>query len=283
MCIIAVKPKGKEMPSIEVFRNCWDNNRDGAGVMYNKKNKVIIHKGFMSFKNFEKFLKEINKEIDVINTTMVFHFRISTSGNIDMGNCHPYPISNSNDELRSPIIETDLGIAHNGIIRNYNGLSQLLNDTQLFIKNELFELYSLDKEFYFNSVFKSMIEKLIDGSRMVFLNGNGEIELLGRWVQEDGYYFSNYTYALSRRKKKKEQELMDISKDGYEINGDLVDEDDFEEMMDYLEKIPYGKKILSKDGLDEYSWNDENIYIDTIDNSIYYVENHSISYIGEYA
>ena len=70
-----------------------------------------------------------------------------------------------NLDLRKSFITTELGIAHNGIIRSYNGKDKILNDTQLFIKNDLFELNFLDEKFYKNVIFQSMIERLIDGSR----------------------------------------------------------------------------------------------------------------------
>ena len=61
----------------------------------------------------------------------------------------------------------------------------------MFIKNDLFELFSLDKMFYFNPIFQSMIERLINGSRFVFLNGNGDFVKVGNWHSDDGLLFSN--------------------------------------------------------------------------------------------
>lgn len=52
MCIIIVKPKGRELPSNEIFENCWKHNYHGAGFMYHINNKVIIDKGFMTLYDF---------------------------------------------------------------------------------------------------------------------------------------------------------------------------------------------------------------------------------------
>ena len=44
MCIIIEKPKYAKTPSRKVLKNCWDNNPDGAGYMYNAGGKVYIYK-----------------------------------------------------------------------------------------------------------------------------------------------------------------------------------------------------------------------------------------------
>ena len=56
MCILVIKPKGKEMPSKKILRNCWENNPDGAGMMYVKDGHVVIDKGYMEFSDFWKEL-----------------------------------------------------------------------------------------------------------------------------------------------------------------------------------------------------------------------------------
>ena len=62
-----------------------------------------------------------------------------------------------------------------------------------------------------------------------------------------------------------------------------MEQEDYDLMMDYLENIPFGKKVFTKDGLDEYGWYDKNIFIDTADKSIYFVDKKTISLIGEYS
>lgn len=287
MCIIVVKPKEKDLPSNKIFMNCWNNNRHGAGIMYHVNNKVIIKKGFMNFDDFSHEITLLKNNIDIKNTTMIFHFRISTSGNIDAGNCHPYPLTSSINELRTTNLQTDLGLAHNGIIHTYNGIDKQLNDTQLFIINDLYALYSLDNDFYKNTIIQSMITRLIDGSRLVFLNGNGEHIELGSWIEDDGYFFSNTSYTYSRYFHRKKinynDEFEDIFNSNYKINNSFVEQEDYDLMMDYLENIPFGKKVFTKDGLDEYGWYDKNIFIDTADKSIYFVDKKTISLIGEYS
>lgn len=55
------------------------------------------------------------------NQSVVFHFRISTSGKIDEGNCHPYPLTDDSIYLR----KTNLRCS----IQKYNRKDSVLNDT----------------------------------------------------------------------------------------------------------------------------------------------------------
>ena len=236
MCVILVKEKGIELPIKEVLKCCWERNPDGAGFMFNDCNKVVIMKGFMTFEEFYLRLQTANEFYHLKEKGLVIHFRIATSGLKDKGNCHPYPLSNDNLDLRKSFITTELGIAHNGIIRDYNGKDKILNDTQLFIKNDLFELNSLDKKFYKNVIFQSMIERLIDGSRLVFLNKKGEIIKLGNWFQDGNYYFSNLNHVskkfLNINKKPQifdnDLKYFDEENNDFVINDEVVDKDYFD-------------------------------------------------------
>lgn len=236
MCVILVKERGIELPTKDILESCWKRNPDGAGFMFNDCDKVVIMKGFMTFEEFYLRLQTANEFYHLKEKGLVIHFRIATSGLKDKGNCHPYPISNDNLDLRKSFITTELGIAHNGIIRSYNGKDKILNDTQLFIKNDLFELNSLDKKFYKNLIFQSMIERLIDGSRLVFLNKKGEIIKLGNWFQDGNYYFSNLNHVskkfLNINKKPQifdnDLKYFDEENNDFVINDEVVDKDYFD-------------------------------------------------------
>ena len=80
MCIIAIKDKGIKLPNEKTLETMFWNNSDGAGFMYAKDGKVVIRKGFMTFRAFKSALDGID---DVDNLPLVMHFRIATSGNVD--------------------------------------------------------------------------------------------------------------------------------------------------------------------------------------------------------
>lgn len=277
MCVILVKERGIELPTKDVLESCWKRNPDGAGFMFNDCDKVVIMKGFMTFEEFYLRLKTANEFYHLKEKGLVIHFRIATSGLKDKGNCHPYPISNDNLDLRESFITTELGIAHNGIIRDYNGKDKILNDTQLFIKNDLFELNSLDKKFYKNVIFQSMIERLIDGSRLVFLNKKGDIIKLGNWFHNGNYYFSNLNHVskntLNINKKPfvfdNDLKYFDEENNDFVINDEVVDKDYFDLFLDTLDRLENGDSVYSEDYFQEYNSFNGKYYLNKKEKMIY--------------
>lgn len=291
MCVILVKERGIELPTKDVLESCWKRNPDGAGFMFNDCDKVVIMKGFMTFEEFYLRLQTANEFYHLKEKGLVIHFRIATSGLKDKGNCHPYPISNDNLDLRKSFITTELGIAHNGIIRSYNGKDKILNDTQLFIKNDLFELNSLDKKFYKNVIFQSMIERLIDGSRLVFLNEKGEIIKLGNWFRDGNYYFSNLNHvsknALNINKKPmlfdNDLKYFDEENNDFVINDEVVDKDYFDLFIDTLDRLENGDSVYSEDYFQEYNSFNGKYYLNKEDKMIYeLIGNNELMFVDYY-
>lgn len=193
MCIIAVKPIGEELMERKVLENCFDYNNDGAGLMYNLDGKVYIEKGYMNFKNFYNRLLELDKEIGLKDRGLVMHFRITTSGGTSAQNCHPFSISNDEKVLKALNVTTDIGVAHNGIIPSYVPKGGTLSDTQLFIKDYLYYIKEENENFLTNPSLLFAIEKTVQ-SKLCFLDGEGNITTIGKFISEDNYLFSNETY-----------------------------------------------------------------------------------------
>lgn len=194
MCVIVAKNKGIDLPSKEILKNCFDNNNDGVGFAFVNSNKeVVISKGYKKFDNFYNDLMKVDKKLNLKNKGLLIHFRISTSGLIDAGNCHPFPLSNDKNELRETKTKTKIAICHNGIISKYNKKDNVLNDTQLFIKNVVYPFSKLDKEFYKNNFIMDTIKELAN-SKLAFLDSEENIYLLGEFVKENDLYFSNTSY-----------------------------------------------------------------------------------------
>lgn len=221
MCIIVVKDKKNKLPKEEYLRNCFENNPDGAGFMYTKKGSVIIDKGYMTYKNFIKRYKKLCKKFNNFdNKALIMHFRIGTAGANSPQNTHPYPITDDKKLLHKTYLKTDLGIAHNGIISQYNPPKNIkdINDTQNFIMNYLYPVYSNWGDFYLNYRFREGLED-ITNSRLAFLDNRDTIKLVGDFEEdEDGIKYSNgnykknyysyyydYSYYLPKEKDKKEE------------------------------------------------------------------------------
>lgn len=194
MCIIVSKEKGVKLPTKKILENCFNRNSDGAGFMYVKNNQVMIDKGYMTFEDFYKRLKELKKEFgnDLTDKALVMHFRIGTHGNNDKATTHPFPISSNEDELKKLKTTTNVGMAHNGIIPYY-GYYTLLSDTQAFIKDYVSIFRDLDKHFYKNERVMKLIEKTAN-SKLCFLDNQENIYYLGEFVENEGVKYSNETY-----------------------------------------------------------------------------------------
>lgn len=188
MCIIIAKDKGISIPDRTILKNCFDNNPDGAGVMWNESEFVHIQKGFMLWKDFDEFLNSLSKRIDLKLASVVMHFRITTHGRTSPQNCHPFPISTKARYLKATSFKTAVGVCHNGIIpiKCTHGLS----DTQTYILKRMSKLKS---KFYNNPRILKQIENEIQ-SKMCLLSKDGRIHLIGNFIKDNGIFYSNYSY-----------------------------------------------------------------------------------------
>lgn len=187
MCIIAIKPKGVNGVSKDILENCFDNNSDGAGIMYNDNGKVVIKKGFMRFEDLWQAVIGIKK---IEAKTVVYHFRIGTSGGNVAKNTHPFPISEKTKDLEKLEVVTDIGFAHNGVIDIE--VDKGISDTMTYIKRiaKLKEFIAgKDREFL------KLMELSTKGSRLTILYPDGEFETTGKdWIVDNGIMYSNGTY-----------------------------------------------------------------------------------------
>ena len=193
MCIIAIKPAGTKMPAITTIENMWHNNPDGAGFMYVKAGNVHIEKGFMSLKDLKAGLKRLEKSIDVTNTPVILHFRITTHGKTSPENCHPFPVAEKLSLLQKTRCKTSLAVAHNGVI-DIKPSKKDISDTMEYIISQLAPLYQLRKDFYKQPAGKKLVYNAIK-SKMAFLDGAGRIETVGDFIAgKDGLLYSNASY-----------------------------------------------------------------------------------------
>lgn len=178
MCIALLSKKDLLVPH-KHLEECWNHNDDGAGFMYAERGKLTIKKGFMTFDKFMEAYEPHEAK------ACVLHFRITTHGKTDEENTHPFQVGSS------------LGFVHNGIISNVNTDSNKdLSDTNHFNKQYLKELYKQDKNFIYKSIYSSLISKFIGGSKLIFLNNEGQSNIInesyGKW--DGGIWYSNTSY-----------------------------------------------------------------------------------------
>ena len=289
MCIIIVKEKGKEIPNNKILENCFERNPDGAGIMYNENNKVIIKKGFMNVKALENEIKNIK---DIKNKGVVIHFRIGTSGTNSAENTHPYEITSKFWNYKKLENACNLGVAHNGIISKYTPRGKNkhnFNDTQLYIMKRLSRL---PDNFYTDS---KTLEKIgtETGSRFAFLDSKGNITTCGTgWVIDNDIKYSNtsyidYSYKWNDWNDWDKWESSLYSNYGSYSNSygwSFASYEELGEILDTMERVTHKRTIYMEDGTEIVPEFEELYFTDTEYQELYLLDivNKSLDYIGNY-
>ena len=190
MCIICISPARRRQPSDNILRTMFYRNPDGAGYMYARDGKVHIHKGFM---DIDSFLDAVHSEHFTAKDAVVYHFRISTQAGVNPEMTHPFPLSNRAPHLRELDVDSEFGVAHNGIIRlTSDPTNTEYSDTAIFITDYLSRLIHTPDDLRNPQVLKTIYH--LAGSKFAILHGSGQIATVGDFIQEGGLLFSNYTY-----------------------------------------------------------------------------------------
>ena len=204
MCIIVAKPNGVKFPSNESLRSCFDNNPDGAGIMIAADGKIIGTKGLMTFDAVLGRIAELEKTYGNLDDfSVVLHFRVGTHGSINPENTHPFPLNReaitSYNPFRILDWEAEQAFCHNGVLYSYgedpDAKKYDVSDTVIFGKKILAPLADLEdiatSSFCIDSI------KLVLGygwSKFTFMNGHGDIALVGSFEESNGVFYSNYGY-----------------------------------------------------------------------------------------
>lgn len=180
MCVIALIPREKPV-SQEDLQKCWNRNPDGAGYMFAHGGKITVRK----FMAWAAFIEQFQRDHAVLGPVadFVLHFRIATSGLIDLANAHPFKAG------------PDHAFVHNGVLGQGQGDK---SDTHLFrdrIAEPLFRKFPQALEL-------ETLTELIKGyigtyNKMVFLRKDGLYRIVnesaGTW--KDGLWFSNTSWS----------------------------------------------------------------------------------------
>lgn len=201
MCLISVCPKGTKKDSKEVIdfiKSGAGCNHDGSGFMYkrNGDNKIGIKKGYFSVSELIKDLKELKLTED---DELVIHHRIGTGGDNNAANTHPFVCSNNAKEVA--ILDGEIEkpcMVHNGIfskLEYYEYLNPKFSDTYAFARYILGEEHLLA---IFNkdlNNFKHLFSSIINTGKIVVLQPDKDLVMLGNFIEENGYYHSNRGYC----------------------------------------------------------------------------------------
>jgi len=173
MCIIVYKPKDHVI-SEDILDNCWNTNKDGAGIAVVEKKNTTVIKGIMSKKELMKLKKYINRN------EVVIHFRYATHGLKNESNTHPFVVSNNVDDLKRVCYNTSSPvIAHNGVIPNVQRCSTISDTMEFILSNH-------------DNIHKAC--KVESDSNKFAVIEQGKVHLYGKWIYDNGIYYSNDGY-----------------------------------------------------------------------------------------
>ena len=189
MCVIVYKPKNIELPSAEILKNCFKNNKDGAGYTFTNKKNVIVKKGYQDFKEFYSELLKDYKKYNLKEHNLIMHFRIGTSGGLTKEKTQPFKVTDNVKELNKLYIKNrKTSIVHNGVFSRYT-YNTNNSDTQNYIKDFL---YPLLKSGIRNKT--ELIKDTLSYSKLAMLNYKDTVSLYGEFIKDKGIYYSNYSY-----------------------------------------------------------------------------------------
>lgn len=187
MCIILTCEKFVR-PEYEVIDRCFTSNPHGAGIMWCEDGDVVISKGYTTAQDLWQAIENVPNE-----SRLVVHMRIATSGGIDAGTCHPFPVCDDLDILHAPNVECEAAVAHNGIISGMpTDTTKGISDTISFVSSVVLPLY-LSGNHKFTKSARRNIKRNAPGNRFALMTCDGEVFRLGAgWETIDkGVYASN--------------------------------------------------------------------------------------------
>jgi len=195
MCVIIHKPVGVEVDT-DILRLSHNANTHGAGYMLSTPDgRVYFAKGFINDTKMVEFLDQMCTEVGVpsVDMEIVFHFRISTAGNINAMNCHPFVVDKKAIYKTQGKVDNRWVLMHNGhhsLFPTIFGIDRdelaIYSDTFLMVRDGLAQVST--------KIRKNIIEDFSKrGQKYAIMYPNGSVKRYGSWSfdEDSGCYFSN--------------------------------------------------------------------------------------------
>jgi len=173
MCVIALK-KRKIKIDRETVELMFDQNPDGAGFALIEDKKITISKGYFTVEEFWKDIQHLQDK------RLVLHFRIATSGGINVPMCHPFIVTSDFKECTSIYEETTKPVLfHNGMISHFGNTK--MSDTCDFATNILANIPDIETQL------KAL---KIANTKFIYIH-EGQVYKIGQFYKYKGLSVSN--------------------------------------------------------------------------------------------
>lgn len=177
MCIIAIKPRGVDFPSVKTIKTMFEYNPDGFTIVYSEGGEPPkIHRTMSSDAALQIYNK-ITDKCSADDTNLFIHARIATHGTINISNCHGWRD-----------VKTGMVFAHNGIL-DIKAKGDM-TDSETFFRYIFMPIYRNGGWKFANEA----ISAFIGTSKFVFMDKSGEIYYAGKYITDNGVMYSNTTY-----------------------------------------------------------------------------------------
>lgn len=180
MCLLIEQSETTNF-SDQFLRDVYASNRDGVGVMYAEGGRVHVYKALpATAAEFVEFYDQHAR-----GRACMVHARMQTHGDVDLGNCHPYRVTD------------DAWLAHNGILSTGNDWDKSRSDTWHFIRHVIAPALESDPARALDPVWQSFIGDLIGrNNKFGIVTSAGDSIVINResGVEFNGAWLSN-TYA----------------------------------------------------------------------------------------
>lgn len=181
MCVIAIC-ENRALTSSE-FNECWDSNTHGMGFAFWNGSEITFKKGFMNKKDAKKAYKDIP-------VPHVVHFRIASAGEVCPELTHPFLCSKKSSLLLSSKGEIPV-LFHNGTVGNYQTLLLMaIFKTKHFPQGRMSDSRAMAVAV--SQVGPDLLD-MYSSHKWVYVTKDG-FRKVGDWIEEDGVFFSNYTF-----------------------------------------------------------------------------------------
>lgn len=206
MCLIIHK-KTHDIIGEYFFKNVWEKNHDGYGILFMRDNIVQSRKGL----TYEGFIKDY-LDAGLESGECLIHFRMATHGKIDHENLHPFEVI------------PNLWIMHNGIIDAPDHANIDLSDTWRFanlVLRPIFMCVNNPQEFLRSESFTFLMSQVAGYSnRLAFMDSEGVYLTpeIGDWDKTTTGLCVSNTYAYSVDKPSPPARLFGFQK----YNGDSL-------------------------------------------------------------
>lgn len=178
MCMIIFRPSGHEL-SLETVEKCAKENPDGWGIMLAQNGNVEVYQG-MHRANLLALYEGLPHD-----APMAIHTRWRTHGAKDVQNLHPFPVLTREEDGR------DLYVMHNGVFHIEETCPEM-SDTWHWVNGICRPLLKRCPDALEDDVLFTLLEKSADGSRLLFLDGDGKFTYMNEdsWHNHEGCRFS---------------------------------------------------------------------------------------------